>query len=75
MLNILLPLALTFSNPTVDTVYNTSQVQEIDGRSVVFGVKETVEEIALDKEIDGHIRVVITKIESPQQMLNVAGLQ
>ena len=75
MLAILLPLALTLSNPVVDTVYNNSQVQEIDGRNVTFGVKETVEEIAIDKEIEGHIRVEITKIESPQQMLNIAGLQ
>jgi len=75
MLAILLPLALTFTNPTVDTVYNTSKVQQIDGRDVTFGVKETVEELALDKGIEGHITVEITKIESPQQMLNIAGLQ
>lgn len=72
---ILLPLALAVSNPVVDTVYNTSNVQQIDGRDVTFGVKETVEELALDAGIEGHIRVEITKIESPQQMLNVAGLQ
>jgi len=75
MLAILLPLALSLGNPTVDTVYNVSQVKEIDGRDVTFGVKETVEEIALDKGIEGHIRVEITRIESPQQMLNIAGLQ
>lgn len=74
MLAILLPLVLAVSNPTVD-VYNNSQIQEIDGRDVIFGVKETVEEIAIDKEIEGHIIVEITKIESPHQAINIIGLQ
>jgi hypothetical protein len=75
MLTLLLPLFLTFTNPQVDTVYNSSKVQQIDGRDVTFGVKETVEEIALDKNIKGNITVEITKIESPQQMLNIVGMQ
>ena len=75
MLTILLPLALALSNPQIDTVYNTSKIQQIDGRDVTFGVKETVEEIALDKDINDHIIVEITKIESPQQMLNIVGMQ
>jgi len=75
MLAILLPLALTFTTPKVDTVYNTSKIQQIDGRNVTFGVKETVEEIALDKNIEGNIIVEITKIESPQQMINIVGMQ
>lgn len=74
MLAILLPLVLAVSNPTVD-VYNNSQIQEIDGRDVIFGVKETVEEIAIDKGIEGHIVVEITKIESPHQAINIMGLQ
>lgn len=74
MLAILLPLVLATSNPTVD-VYNNSQIQEIDGRDVIFGVKETVEEIAIDKGIEGHIIVEITKIESPHQAINIMGLQ
>jgi hypothetical protein len=75
MLAILLPLALTFTTPKVDTVYNTSKIQQIDGRNVTFGVKETVEEIALDKNIEGNIIIEITKIESPQQMINIVGMQ
>lgn len=75
MLNILLPLFLTFTNPQVDTVYNTSKIQKIGERDVTFGVKETVEEIALDKKVEGHITVEITNIESPQQMLNIVGMQ
>ena len=75
MITILLPLVLTFTTPKVDTVYNTSKVQQIDGRNVTFGVKETVEEIASDKNINEHIVVEITKIESPQQMLNIIGMQ
>jgi hypothetical protein len=59
----------------VDTIYNTSKIQQIDGRDVTFGVKETVEEIALDKNISKHIVVEITKIESPQQMINIVGIQ
>jgi len=75
MLNILLPLFLTFTNPQVDTVYNTSKIQKIGERDVTFGVKETVEEIALDKKVEGHITVEISNIESPQQMLNIVGMQ
>ena len=75
MLAILFPLVLSLSNPQVDTVYNTSKVQQIENRDVTFGVKETVEEIAIDKKIEGHITVEIIKIESPQQMINIAGLQ
>lgn len=75
MLNILLPLFLTFTNPQVDTVYNTSKIQKIGERDVTFGVKETVEEIALDKKVEGHIVVEISNIESPQQMLNIVGMQ
>ena len=75
MLAILLPLALTFTTPKVDTVYNTSKIQQIDGRNVTFGVKETVEEIALDKNIEGNIIIEITKIESPHQMINIVGMQ
>ena len=54
----------------VDTIYNTSKIQQIDGRDVTFGVKETVEE-----NISKHIVVEITKIESPQQMINIVGMQ
>ena len=62
----------------IDTVYNSSEIVEIDGRDVRFGVKETAEELALDNGIDfnaHHMSVDIVSIESPQQMINVVGLQ
>lgn len=81
MLNILLPIFLfTFNpiNPQIDTVYNSSQVSEIDGRDVRFGVKETVEELLLDAGINlenSIYSIDIVLIESPQEMLNIAGTQ
>ena len=66
------------SPEAIDTVYNSSAIEEIDGRDVRFGVKETVEEFALDNGIDynkHHMSVDIVSIESPQQMVNTMGLQ
>jgi len=53
MLNFILPLLLTI-NPTDITkvkvqVTNTQHIQTIGGRDVTFGVKETVEELLIDK--------------------------
>lgn len=78
MFNILLPLVLSVSNPQIDTVYNSSNISEIDGRDVRFGVTETVEELILDENISGGDQIYsveILSIESPQEMLNVAGTQ
>lgn len=78
MLNILLPIVLSVSNPQIDTVYNSSTVSEIDGRDVRFGVVETVEELILDEGLDQENQVYsveILSIESPQELINIAGTQ
>lgn len=78
MLNILLPIILSVSNPQIDTVYNSSTVAEIDGRDVRFGVVETVEELILDEGLDQENQVYsveILSIESPQELINIAGTQ
>lgn len=71
-------LAATLATSQIDTVINLTPVQTIEDRDVCFGVKETVEEILYDKNINpltSHITVEIVKIESPQQKLNIVGLQ
>lgn len=78
MLAILLPLVMAASTPKIDTVYNSSNIKEIDGRDVRFGVVETVEELILDANLsqtDAVYSVEIISIESPQEMLNIAGTQ
>jgi len=75
MLNILLPIALSLSNPQIDTVYNNSNVVEIDGRDIRFGVEETVEEYLIDANLDDDktYSIEIVTVESPQEVLNIAG--
>ena len=71
-------LAATLATSQIDTVINSTPVQTIEDRDVRFGVKETVEELLYDKGINplaGHIIIEITKIESPQQKLNIVGMQ
>jgi hypothetical protein len=71
-------LAATLATSQIDTVINSTPVQTIEDRDVRFGVKETVEELLYDKNINPlscHIAVEIVKIESPQQKLNIVGLQ
>jgi hypothetical protein len=71
-------LAATLATTQIDTVINSTPIQTIEDRDVRFGVKETVEEILYDKGINplaSYISVEITKIESPQQKLNIVGMQ
>lgn len=86
MLNIIAPilLALTPVNPTLVkvNVSNAQHIQTIGGRDVTFGVKETVEELLIDKGytptdsgVAFDVQVSIDSIYSPQQMLNIMGLQ
>jgi hypothetical protein len=83
MLAILLPLFLSTSTPCykVDTVYNYTPIETIGDRNVIFGVKETAEEIASDngfqlcENADKNISIEILKIESPEQTLNIVGMQ
>ena len=78
MLSILLPIVLSVSNPQIDTVYNSSSINEIDGRDVRFGVVETVEELIIDEGLNQENQVYsveILSIESPQELINIAGTQ
>jgi hypothetical protein len=85
MLNIFAPilLALTPVNPTLVkvNVSNTQRIQTIGGRDVTFGVKETVEELLIEKGYTPNdslcmpVQVSIDSIYSPQQIVNIMGLQ
>jgi hypothetical protein len=71
-------LAATLATSQIDTVINSTPVQTIEDRDVRFGIKETVEELLYDKGINplaSHITIEIVKIESPQQKLNIVGMQ
>jgi len=85
MLNVLLPILLTLTpnDPVRVHVDNYSSIKEIDGRDIMFGVKETVEEIlssegynpVSDTSEGMDVWVGIDSIYSPQQMLNIVGLK
>ena len=87
MLNFLLPILLTI-NPTNTTkvsvnVNNVQHIQTIGDRDVTFGVKETVEELLSNKGYNPvndttegmDVWVSIDSIYSPQQIVNIMGLQ
>lgn len=86
MFNFLLPILLTV-NPTDTTkvnvhVNNVQHIQKIGDRNVTFGVKETVEELLINKgyqPIDSgvafDVQVSIDSIYSPQEIINIMGIQ
>jgi hypothetical protein len=86
MLNILAPILLSLApvNPTLVkvNVSNAQHIQTIGGRDITFGVKETVEELLIEKgytPVDSGVafitQVSIDSIYSPQQIVNIMGLQ
>ena len=86
MLNFLFPilLSLTPSDTTKVNVQvtNVQHIQKIGDRDVTFGVKETVEELLIEKgytPVDSGIafvtQVSIDSIYSPQELLNIMGIQ
>ena len=85
MLNLLTPILLLLS-PSDTTkinvqVTNIQHIQTIGGRDVTFGVKETVEELLIEKgytpndSLGMPVQVSIDSIYSPQQIVNIMGLQ
>jgi len=63
-------------------VSNSTQIQKIDGRDPLFGVKETVEELLIEKGYTPQdsgkgfdVQVSIDSIYSPQELLNIMGIQ
>jgi hypothetical protein len=85
MLNILAPILLalvptdtTFVNVEVN---NYSSIKKIGERNVIFGVKEETEELLINKgyfvtdSIGFDVQVGIDSIYSPQQILNIMGIQ
>ncbi len=65
----------------IDNVSNSTRIEKVDGRDLTFGVKEEVEEILSNEgyfitDSTGFaVQVSITKLESPQQILNIVGLK
>jgi hypothetical protein len=87
MLNILAPILFALT-PVKDTnfvkvhTHNYTQVHKIGDRDPLFGVKENIEELLIEKgytPIDsGHgfdVHVSIDSIYSPQQVLNIVGMK
>jgi hypothetical protein len=84
ILPILTTIIMSLSGPGctyVTTPINQTTTQTIGDRDVTFGVKEEVEEILTNKGIvvcdsgDVKVDVNITKIESPQEIVNIMGIQ
>jgi hypothetical protein len=80
----LIPLIMSLSGPNctyVTTPINQTTIKTVGDRDVTFGVKEEVEEILTNKGIvvcdsgDVVVDVHITKIESPQEIVNIMGIQ
>ena len=65
----------------IGNVSNSTKIEKIDGRDLTFGVKEEVEEILnnqgyfITDSTGFAVQVSITKLESPQQILNIVGLK
>ena len=86
MLNLLIPMMLAIQPADTTKIYignvsNSTKIEKIDGRDLTFGVKEEVEEILNNQgyfitDSTGFVvQVSITKLESPQQILNIVGLK
>ena len=87
MLNILAPILLALA-PGKDSTFvkvnvvNAQRIETIGGRNVTFGVKEEVEELLINKgytPVDSgvafNVQVSIDSIYSPQEILNIMGIQ
>ncbi len=64
----------------VEYVYNHTSIEKVGDRPVTFGIKETLEEILVNEgyQLDSNgmvVSVSLDNIESPQELLNIAGLQ
>jgi len=84
MLSILLSILFIFdSTPVKINVSNNSNIKKIESRDVIFGVKENVEELLIEKgyslvddTAEGmDVWVNIDSIYSPQQILNIFGIK
>ena len=84
ILEIITPIIILLSGPSctyVSTPVNQTTIQTVGDRDITFGVKEEVEEILTNKGIvicdsgDVAIDIHITKIESPQEIVNIMGIQ
>lgn len=86
MLNLLIPMMLAIQPADTTKIYignvsNSTKIEKIDGRDLTFGVKEEVEEILnnqgyfITDSAGFAVQVSITKLESPQQILNIVGLK
>jgi hypothetical protein len=87
MLSILAPLLFALT-PQKDTTFvkvhthNYTQVKKIGDRDPLFGVKENIEELLIEKgytPVDSgygfDVHVSIDSIYSPQQVLNIIGMK
>lgn len=63
----------------VDNIHNCTTIEQVGGRDIKFGLKEVTEEILVDNgffltdSVGLAVQVLINKIESPAQVLNIMG--
>lgn len=87
MLSIIAPILLALA-PGKDSTFvkvnvvNAQRIETIGGRNVTFGAKEEVEELLINKgytPVDSgvafDVQVSIDSIYSPQEILNIMGIQ
>ena len=87
MLSIIAPILLALA-PGKDSTFvkvnviNAQRIETIGGRNVTFGIKEEVEELLINKgytPVDSgvafDVQVSIDSIYSPQEILNIMGIQ
>jgi len=83
MLSVLASILLSIQPPIsvkVSNVNNNTPIEKVGDRPVVFGIKETLEEILVDQgyNLDSNgmdVSVSLDEISSPQRVLNIIGLQ
>jgi hypothetical protein len=84
LIKTLIPIIMSLSGPNctyVTTPINQTTIKTVGDRNITFGVKEEVEEILTNKGIvvcdsgDVAVDIHITKIESPQEIVNIMGIQ
>jgi hypothetical protein len=83
MLSVLASILLSIQPPIsvkVSNVNNNTPIEKVGDRPVVFGIKETLEEILVDQgySLDSNgmdVSVSLDEISSPQRVLNIIGLQ
>jgi hypothetical protein len=78
---LLFPVSLFSQEVSVKHIHNNTTIKVVGGRDITFGVKETLEEILIEKNYKLNdstgmaVEVNIDSVESPHQVLNIIGMK